>query len=92
VQVRHRDATVLQKGVDFFSFEIKNILGDKRVMGPTVPNVARVKTYYVQQFIIRCENNAARLIEIKNALKSIADTTTKQKGFSQTRFAIEVDY
>ena len=92
VQVRHKDQSVLQKAIDFFSFEIKNMLGEKRVMGPTVPNVARVKTYYVQQYIIRCENNAARLIEIKKALKSIADTTTKQKGFSQTRFAIEVDY
>ncbi len=92
VQVRHRDQAVLQKAVDFFSFEVKNILGEKRVMGPTIPSVARVKTYYVQQFLIRCENHSARLTEIKKALRIIADTTTKQKGFSQARFAIEVDY
>ncbi len=92
VQARHRDQAVLQKAVDFFSFEVKNILGDKRVMGPTIPSVARVKTYYVQQFLIRCENHSGRLADIKKALKSIADTTTKQKGFSQVRFAIEVDY
>jgi primosomal protein N' (replication factor Y) len=74
--VKHRDSSILNKAANALAGELKKTLG-KRVLGPEVPLVSRIKNLYIKKFIIKIEAQApsdkAKQI-IQDAINTIHST------------------
>jgi primosomal protein N' (replication factor Y) len=65
-------------------------LGD-RVDGPFEPSTARLRTYYLQDMVIRTKNDGVELKRVKDLLRKAVDQLGKTEGLSGVRVVIDVD-
>jgi primosomal protein N' (replication factor Y) len=90
VTLKHKKPDVVNRGAQAFVKVLKKILG-KRVLGPSVPPVGRVRGQYLLDILIKMERNPNLW---KLAKDTIADATyhmQKEAGFSTVRVNTDVD-
>ncbi|MEP6646008.1 MAG: primosomal protein N' [Saprospiraceae bacterium] len=90
IAVRHRQADISRDAADLLVTELKPSLGN-RILGPSVPTVARVRNQYIHMVFIKIERDARLLAEVKNALKTFQNGIVKRKSLSTVRISIDVD-
>ncbi len=90
ISIKHRQADISREAADLLVTELKPHLG-KRVLGPSVPTVARVRNQYIHMVYIKIERNAKLLAEVKNALRLFQNGIVKRKSLSTVRISIDVD-
>jgi primosomal protein N' (replication factor Y) len=69
---------------------LREKLGD-RVLGPVIPNIARVRSYFGQNIMLKLEKNAGILNGSKQLIKSVAEIMNGKSGFSQVTVSVDVD-
>jgi primosomal protein N' (replication factor Y) len=74
----------------FVADRLKKVLGD-RVLGPAVPGISRIRSYYLIDFLLKMGLNSSGLSEAKKLLKSIQQEMKTVKNLSGTRMVIDVD-
>ena len=67
--MKHRDNNVLRELSVRYSNMLRQIF-KHRVLGPEPPMVARVQTFYIQQIVLKMENEAS-MPKVKNILRQI---------------------
>ncbi|MEO6131020.1 MAG: primosomal protein N', partial [Saprospiraceae bacterium] len=87
ISIKHRQAEVSRDAADLLVTELKPKLGN-RLLGPSVPTVARVRNQYIHMVYIKIERDAKLLSEIKNALKIFQNGLVKRKSLSTVRISI----
>ncbi|MBK9984286.1 MAG: primosomal protein N' [Saprospiraceae bacterium] len=90
ISIKHRQADISRDAADLLVTELKPNLG-KRILGPSVPAVARVRNQYIHMVYIKIERDAKLLADVKQALKTFQQGIVKRKLLSTVRISIDVD-
>ncbi len=89
LSLKHKESSKVNQA----SFELTNLLKiklGKKVLGPTVPHVSRVRSYFIRQVLVKIDKKQS-LLESKNyILKCIADLKG-QKDFKSVIVQTDVD-
>lgn len=90
IQLKHKKNEVLAEAAQFFAERLRTKLGD-RVLGPAVPGVSRVRTYYLIDIVIKLGLNSKGLIYTKELVREINEELKLKKGMGSTRVLVNVD-
>jgi primosomal protein N' (replication factor Y) len=90
ISLKHKKIEVLKDATKIFTEILRGSLGE-RVQGPAIPQVERVNTYFIRNYLVKIERDARVLSQIK---KLIADATHRlqhTEGYSNVRVVVDVD-
>lgn len=59
IYIKHRDVHVLEEFSEIFGKRMREIF-DKRILGPDLPPVARVKQLYIRKIVLKVENSLSQ--------------------------------
>lgn len=90
ITLKHKKPDVLNRGAKIFTQVMKAKLG-KRLLGPTVPPVGRVREYYLLDILIKMERNPALWKQTKNLIWEATRVMQQEEGFSTVRVNVDVD-
>lgn len=88
--LKHKKPQVLNDGGRIYEQVLKKQLGEW-VIGPAVPYISRVRTYYLLDFMIKLPKDAKKLAFAKSVILEANEKLKKSKGLSGVRVAIDVD-
>ncbi len=72
LRLKHKDPYKIDKSADALTKELKKTFG-KRVLGPTIPTVMRIRNYYLRTVLLKLEKTLS-VADVKRKLtKSISD-------------------
>jgi len=90
ITIKHKKPDVLNRGTKIFAQVMKAKLG-KRLLGPTVPPVSRVREYYLLDILIKMERNPNLWKLTKDLIGEATRVMQQQEGFSTVRVNVDVD-
>ena len=90
LQLRHTRRATVEEGAKLLGKWLAYALGDQ-LEGPFEPSVARLRTYYLQDMVIRCAPVPARMKRIKDIIQRASDKLAQTKGLSGVRVVVDVD-
>lgn len=90
IQLRHTRRNTTEEGAKLLGNWLSYALGDK-VEGPFEPSIARLRTYYLQDIVIRTGTTAAEIKQTKAIIRRAADRLAVTEGVSGVRVVIDVD-
>jgi primosomal protein N' (replication factor Y) len=88
--LRHKKSNILEDAAIFVANRLKAGLGD-RVLGPAVPGISRIRSYYLMDFLIKMGLHSVGLNEAKKLIRNIQQELKSVKNLSGTRMVIDVD-
>lgn len=88
--IRHKNADMSREAAQILVIELRALYGD-RILGPTVPSIARVRNQYIHMIYIKMERDGKIISEIKRAIKEFQSGIVKMKSLSTVRIGIDVD-
>jgi primosomal protein N' (replication factor Y) len=90
MQLRHTRRHTAEEGAKLMGKWLTYALGEL-VEGPFEPAVARLRTYYLQDIVIRTAPNPAELKRVKDIIRRATDKLAQTKGLSGVRVVVDVD-
>jgi len=90
IELRHKDPKVVNAAAAFFGKALREKMGD-RVLGPVIPNIARVRSYFGQHILLKLEKSAPVLAGTKSLIRFVAEIMVGKPGFSRVIVAVDVD-
>jgi primosomal protein N' (replication factor Y) len=90
VTLKHKKPEVLNRGTSVFVNVLHNKLG-KRVLGPSVPSVGRVRGYFLLDILIKMEMNSKVWAVAKQTIREATQVMQQGEGFSTVRVNVDVD-
>ncbi|MCC6725612.1 MAG: primosomal protein N' [Saprospiraceae bacterium] len=90
ITLKHKKSDVLNRGAKIFAKVLSAKLG-KRLLGPTVPPVGRVREYYLLDIMIKMERNPAIWKATKDLIWEATRVMQQEEGFSTVRVNVDVD-
>lgn len=90
ITLKHKKPDPLNRGAQAFVRVLRSKLG-KRVLGPSVPPVGRVRTYYLLDILIKMEINPRLWKMAKETINDATQHMQKEAGFSTVRVNVDVD-
>ncbi|MBK6994992.1 MAG: hypothetical protein IPH31_08695 [Lewinellaceae bacterium] len=69
---------------------LRQKLGD-RVLGPVIPNIARIRSYFGQNIMLKLEKSAPVLSGAKALIRHTTEIMLGRPGLSQVQVAVDVD-
>jgi primosomal protein N' (replication factor Y) (superfamily II helicase) len=90
VRLRHKKPDVVNDAARIYAEMLKKHLG-KRVVGPALPNIARVRNYYLMDIMIKLERDAQKISFTKDLLINSIIDLKKNVGLSTVEVLIDVD-
>jgi len=88
--VKHIKADILNEATKVLIKILKDNLG-KRVLGPAVPGIPRVRNQYILKILIKMERDAKAIKTAKQLVTEATSYMQSQKGFSTVRVNVNVD-
>ncbi len=89
ISLRHKDEKELNKIASKYAEELRKIFGE-RILGPEFPMVARVRTFYIKEILIKLEKTV-NIPKLKIQLSELTDAFLQAKPHKQTRIVFDVD-
>ena len=90
VTIRHKNAELSREAAEILAIELRQVFGF-RILGPTVPSVARVRNLFIHMVYIKIERDGRMIKEIKSALRNFQTGIIKRQSLSTVRISIDVD-
>ncbi|MEO0731453.1 MAG: primosomal protein N', partial [Bacteroidota bacterium] len=90
LQLRHPQRTKVEDAAKLMGSWLAHALGD-RVSPPFAPSVGRLRTYYLQDMIIRLRNDGKEIARVKGIVHKAVDKLGATKGLTGVRVVIDVD-
>jgi len=90
VQFRHPKRNKVEEGAKLMGGWLSHHLGDT-LSGPFEPSVARLRTYYLQEMVIRVKPDGKELGRVKALLQKAVDQLGKTEGLTGVRVVVDVD-
>ncbi len=90
ITLKHKKPQTLNDASRIFDKSIKQALGHW-VLGPAVPYVGRVRTYYLIDFMVKLPRDAKKMAYAKDSIVRATDTLKKSGGMSGVRVSVDVD-
>lgn len=89
INVKHKDAAKVRDAAKYLALSLRNDLG-QRVYGPEQPLIARVRSLYIEQIMIRAEKDLP-IGRVKKVIKDAVLKLNTEKDFKSVRVQIDVD-
>jgi len=90
ITLKHKKPRTLNEAGYFYAKFLKEKLGT-RVVGPAVPSIPRVRTYYLLDVLIKMERNTKDSQRIKQIVMEAGQVLKKKEGYSTVRVNVNVD-
>jgi primosomal protein N' (replication factor Y) len=90
ITLKHKKPETLNKGARVYEKVLKSKLGDW-VIGPAIPYVSRVRSYYLLDFVIKLERDARKVRYAKEVIELATREMRKTTDCSGIRAAVDVD-
>jgi primosomal protein N' (replication factor Y) (superfamily II helicase) len=90
IGLRHKEPKIVNDAAAFFAKNLRAGLG-ARVLGPVIPNVARVRGYFGQDILLKLEKSPSVLAGAKSLIRQTTEAMLGQPGWSQMQVAVDVD-
>ena len=90
ISLKHKKPDVLKNAAKVFTAILKEKLGS-RVSGPAVPQVERVNTYYILDYLIKIEKDTKTLALVKEIIAFATYEMQNTEGYSNVRVSVDVD-
>ena len=90
INIKHKDPKVLNKAAEEYAELIKGPLG-KRVRGPAIPTVPRLRSYYQMEILVKLEKKMQAITAAKQIIMGAKIQLQQMKGFSSVRINVDVD-
>ena len=90
VTLKHKKPGVLNDAAKIYTHYLRHRLGE-RVIGPAIPHVSRIRTYYLLDVMIKLERDAKLISYTKQCLREAANDVHGERGFSTVRINVDVD-
>lgn len=90
VTLKHKKPQVLNDAGRILANALKHQLGEW-VVGPAVPYVARVRTFYLLDFLVKVGKDKNKLQHAKESILRSIDRLHQTTGFSGVRVNVDVD-
>lgn len=90
ITVKHKKPDVAEDAALLMAIKLKKQL-NKRVIGPSVPGIARIRGFYQQQIIIKMERDISIIKKIKQFILDTKAEVLKTDGRKTVRVIINVD-
>ncbi len=90
VTIRHKDASLSREAAELLVLELKPLFGN-RVLGPSVPAIARIRNQYLHLVYIKMERNSKVIADIKHRIRLFQTGIVKRKSLSTVRVSVDVD-
>ncbi len=90
ISIKHRQSDISREAADLLVTELKPKLGN-RILGPSVPAIARIRNQYIHMVYIKVERDAKLLSQVKSALRAFQTGIVKRKSLSTVRISVDVD-
>jgi primosomal protein N' (replication factor Y) len=90
IEIRHKDPKVVHEAAAQFGKMLRQKLGD-RVLGPVIPNIARIRGYFAQDIMLKLEKSAALLNDSKGLIRYSTEVLIGKPGFGQVQVVVDVD-
>ena len=87
--LRHRDKNKVGQAAHHLAQQMRNSFGD-RVLGPEAPGVERIRTYYLQQIVLKLEKTAS-LGKSKSRLTELLNDFNATDSYKSVRVSVDVD-
>jgi primosomal protein N' (replication factor Y) len=90
LELRHKDPKVVNQAAAFFAKILRQKLGE-RVLGPVIPNIARIRNYFGQDIMLKLEKSGPLLAAAKLLIREQTEVMLGKPGLSQVIVAVDVD-
>jgi primosomal protein N' (replication factor Y) len=90
ITLKHKSPQVVFDASKLVAEHLKKTLGE-RLIGPAVPGVPRVRSYYLMDMMLKLERDASMLQLAKQTIAEAEAALFSTKGFSQVRFLVDAD-
>ncbi len=90
LELRHKEPKVVNEAAAFYAKMLRQKLGD-RVLGPVIPNIARIRSYFGQNIMLKLEKSAPVLAGAKALIRHTTEIMLGRPGLSQVQVAVDVD-
>ncbi|MCE2822081.1 MAG: primosomal protein N' [Saprospiraceae bacterium] len=90
LELRHKDPQTVNAAAAYFAAALRDKLGD-RVLGPVIPNIARVRGFFGQDIMLKLEKSAGILNQSKQLIRHVTEILNGKQGFSQVTVSVDVD-
>ena len=90
IQLRHKDPNVVHEAAAEFGKMLRKKLGE-RVLGPVLPNIARIRGYFAQDILLKLEKSAPLLRDSKALIRHSTEVLIGKSGWGQVGVVVDVD-
>lgn len=90
ITLKHKKPELLNEAAKLYGQLLKRQLGNW-VIGPAVPYISRVRNYYLLDFMVKLEKDAAKIRFAKETVLNSTDEMQHTEGYSGVRVNIDVD-
>lgn len=90
LELRHKEPKVVNEAAVFYAKMLRQKLGD-RVLGPVIPNIARIRGYFGQDIMLKLEKSAPVLAGAKALIRYTTEIMLGKPGWAGVVVAVDVD-
>jgi len=90
LELRHKEPKIVNEAAAFYAKILRQKLGE-RVLGPVIPNIARIRNYFGQNIMLKLEKSAPVLSGAKALIRHTTEIMLGRPGLSQVQVAVDVD-
>ncbi len=90
ITLQHKKPRTLNEASYFFVKYLKEKLG-QQVIGPAIPGIPRVRSYYLLDVLIKMPRNTANANRVKQSIQEAKDHVRSKEGYSTIRIKVNVD-
>jgi primosomal protein N' (replication factor Y) (superfamily II helicase) len=90
ISLRHKDDKIVHQAAAQFAKMLRSKLKE-RVMGPVIPNIARIRGYFGQDILLKIEKSASVLADTKQLIRLSTEILNGKPGFGQVQVVVDVD-
>lgn len=90
IDIKNKNQELVNLSAEFLAKELRTQLG-KRVLGPEVPLITRIRNYYIKTIMIKIEKENVSIAKVKQIVQAAIDHFYTQKENRNSLIKIDVD-
>lgn len=91
ITVMHKKSDLVAHAAREYVLRLQSRIGQKRVLGPAIPSIARIRGMYMQTIIVKMEKDSSFASRIKKAVMEERDYILKVPSMKSVKMVIDVD-
>ncbi|WP_420319268.1 replication restart helicase PriA [Ekhidna sp.] len=88
---KHREKVVSFQAASYFAKEVRNHLGNQRMIGPVEPIIGKIRNMYLHEVTLKIEKQGINLPAVKEYLRSVEMMMKQMPAFKSVGVVFDVD-